>query len=101
MKVDNKTGIIGRLSLALALAALSALSPQGAEAKVNAVELTQKAAENQVRRLIEPVLDKYCRDECKLLSVSASVDIATPEELSPGFDETDSRAPALAASSAK
>lgn len=58
-----------------------------ASGRLNLVELTQKQAENQVRHLIEPLLDRYCRDQCKLLSVNVTVDIAVPEEVAPGFDD--------------
>lgn len=63
------------------------LIPAPALAKLNLVEVTQKQAETQVRRLVEPLLDKFCRDQCKLLSVNTTVDIAVPEEIAPGFDD--------------
>ncbi len=70
--------------------------------KFNSMEITRTTAENQIRNLLEPILVKYCRDECKLLSVTATVDIATPEELAPGFDDlAPSSAISLAASSAR
>src|SRR5689334_3259657 len=62
-----------------------------ADAKINAVEVTQKAAENQIRHLIEPVLDKYCHDSCKLMNVSVSVDISIGDEIAPGFDEVEAK----------
>lgn len=76
----------------LVVAAASAASPR-ALAKVNLVEATQKTTESQIRRLIEPLLEKYCPEQCKLMSVNSVVEIATPDEVAPGFDEVD-RAPA-------
>ncbi len=58
-------------------------------AAVSVYSATQKTAENQIRRLIEPVIEKYCRDQCKLMSVQVSVDVATQEEISPGFEDFD------------
>ncbi|MGK5087287.1 FliG C-terminal domain-containing protein [Bdellovibrionota bacterium FG-2] len=70
--------------------------------KFNAAEITRTTTENQIRNLLEPLLAKYCRDECKLLSVSATVDVAVPEELAPGFDDlTPANTLSLAASSAR
>ncbi len=61
------------------------------QAKVNLIDITKKTAENQVRHLLEPVLDKFCHESCKLMSVSVSVDIAVNEEIAPGFDEVEAR----------
>ncbi len=77
-----------RLLLGLAILMLS--FPASA-AKSNPIETTQKSAESQIRKLIEPVLEKYCNDECKLMSVSTSVDVAVPDSVAPGFDEIDTR----------
>ena len=78
------------------------LSPSTAQAKVNLVEIAQKTAENQIRHLLEPLLDKYCHDECKLMSVTPTVDVAIPDQVAPGFDEIESQSSStLAASSAR
>ena len=53
----------------------------------SAIEGVQRNTEAQVRKLVEPLIDKYCQESCKLLSVTSTVDIATPEEVAPGFDE--------------
>lgn len=58
-----------------------------AYARVNLIEVAQRTGEAQIRHLIEPLLDKYCRDQCKLLSVNVSVDVSVPDEIAPGFDE--------------
>jgi flagellar motor switch protein FliG len=65
-------------------------------------ETVQKSTENQVRRLIDPLLDKYCHDQCKLLSVAVQVDLNVPETTAPGFDEPPPVGPdSLAPTSAK
>lgn len=62
-----------------------------AQAAVNSFELAEKATENQIKNIIEPLLDKYCHDECKLLSVQVTVDEASSEESSPGFHDIQAR----------
>lgn len=52
-----------------------------------ATETVEKTAETRIRRVIEPLLEKYCRDQCKLLSVNVAADVTVPQETSPGFDE--------------
>jgi flagellar motor switch protein FliG len=65
-------------------------------------ETVQKSTENQVRRLVDPLLEKYCHDQCKLLSVSVQVDLNIPETTAPGFDEPPPVGPdSLAPTSAK
>ncbi len=54
-----------------------------------ALENAKRLAEGQLRRLVEPLVEKYGGDDVKIMSVSASVDLATPEELEPGFSESD------------
>src|SRR5689334_2318127 len=75
------------LSLALASTTVSAET----SFKSNSADLVRKTAENQIRNLLEPLLAKYCRDECKLLSVNAMVDLVTADELTPGFDQIDTK----------
>jgi flagellar motor switch protein FliG len=58
-----------------------------ASARVSSVELTQKSAETQIRNILEPLLDKYCHDECKLMNVNVTVDLANSDAISPGFDD--------------
>ena len=66
------------------------------------MEGVQRAAELHVRNLLEPLLDKYCRDQCKLMSVTAQVDLESPDQLAPGFDDIDPRSQVrLMASSAR
>lgn len=78
------------VAIAAALGTLFAALPAHAGPPTHvsaAVQAVQDSAESRIRRVIEPLLDKYCRDQCKLLTVSVSADIAVPEETAPGFDE--------------
>lgn len=67
-------------------------------ASVRTSDIARRDAENQIRSLLEPILEKYCQmdpaglSSCKLMSVQASVDLATPERLAPGFDDIDPEA---------
>lgn len=88
MRASNKNFMIKPIFTAL-LGISCMLSGPQAWAKGNRVEATQKSSEDQVRRLIEPLLDKYCPEQCKLLSVNTTVDVATPDSVAPGFDDVD------------
>lgn len=75
---------------AIPILCLLSFWPNSSWAKMlGAVEIAQKTAENQIRRLLEPLLDKYCHDSCKLMNVSVAVDMARPMEFAPGFDDLD------------
>ena len=101
MKAMTSNPIIHTLLLALGFAAAEPAFARTGSA-VGAVEQAELQAENQVKNLLEPLLDKYCRDQCKLMNVKASVDIAVPDEVSPGFDEVDPKGAArLAPASAR
>jgi flagellar motor switch protein FliG len=63
-------------------------APLAAQA-ATASEATQRTAEQQIRRLVEPLLDKYCPEQCRLLRVTSTVEVKTPEILQPGFEELD------------
>jgi flagellar motor switch protein FliG len=63
-----------------------------ARAALPVVEIAKKTGEAQIRHLIEPVLQKYCQDDCKLLAVNVDVDVATPDEVNPGFDQVNPKA---------
>jgi flagellar motor switch protein FliG len=65
------------------------------------IDQTKRSAEVQIRNLLEPLLDKYCHDQCKLMTVSVNVDLASPDEVAPGFDDVNPRSVTLAPSSAQ
>jgi len=100
MKVE-RAFMKNRPTLLIWFLALTTFLPLSSFAKQDQIDVTKKTAESQVRRMLEPVLEKYCRDECKLLSVAVTVDIAVQEEIEPGFDEFKPAVSSLAPSSAK
>lgn len=57
------------------------------EAKHFPIETIQRENETKIRHLLEPLLDKYCREQCKFMSVHVNLDIAKSDSISPGFDE--------------
>ncbi len=78
------------LGLLLAFPEAQAAPRIGARVTANDVaDSIRRTAETQIRNLIEPLLDKYCREECKLMTVQASVDTTTPDQIAPGFDDVD------------
>ncbi len=78
-----------RNSLLFIIVIQSLLSCQRGLAKLNVSEVIQKTTEQQIRHLLEPILDKYCHEECKLMNVNITVDLTHSETLAPGFDDTD------------
>jgi flagellar motor switch protein FliG len=49
----------------------------------------QQNGEKRVRAIIEPILDRYCADECKLIQVQAQVGLHSAEDVAPGFEDVD------------
>ncbi len=85
-----------KLNLTLILITISALFtlPLSATAASNkqgnsGSDVARRQAEVQVRNLLEPLLDKYCRDECKLMGVNVDIDVDVRNEVAPGFDDID------------
>ncbi|MCC7441348.1 MAG: hypothetical protein IT285_06935 [Bdellovibrionales bacterium] len=76
----------GLAGTALALAALS--QPASGAPGPGSVDRAKREAENQVRSLVEPLLERYCSDHCKVLAVESSVDTLIPDTIAPGFDES-------------
>lgn len=89
------------ISITLALFLVSPLGnlAQAAPSMKTTAEATARQAENQIRTLIEPVLDKYCREDCKLMSVNVDVELDTSNELAPGFDDIDPKSASAVAPS--
>ncbi|MEK6579777.1 MAG: hypothetical protein AABZ55_11165, partial [Bdellovibrionota bacterium] len=57
--------------------------------RVSLSDVTKRTAEVQIKNLLEPLLDKYCHDECKLMAVSPIVDVRFSDEVAPGFDDSE------------
>ncbi|MFL5815498.1 MAG: FliG C-terminal domain-containing protein [Bdellovibrionia bacterium] len=98
MRLSALIVLAGLIGGSLATPSLAATLPGASTVR----ETVQKSTENQIRRLVEPLLDKYCHDQCKLLSVAVQVDLNVPETIAPGFDEPPPVGPdSLAPTSAK
>lgn len=64
------------------------LLPSGALAAEPAhIKRVKQQTETQLRGLVDPLLSKYCSDQCKLLEVQSSVQPFQPDQITPGFDE--------------
>lgn len=102
-----KKSTVSRLATATVLlsgllALLTLGNAQARESTSSAMDSAQHTAESKIHQILDPLLEKYCRDECKLMGVSANVDLLAPDELSPGFDDVDPGSVAqIAASSAR
>ena len=60
----------------------------------------KKRGEQEMRQLVEPILNQYCKDQCKLIHIDTEVDVAVDDEVTPGFEEHTGKA-VLAAASGK
>ncbi|MGE0614420.1 MAG: FliG C-terminal domain-containing protein [Bacteriovoracia bacterium] len=52
-------------------------------------ERVKRASETQVRNIVQPLVSKYCQDQCELLNVEAEVKTDDPAAIAPGFEDTD------------
>lgn len=78
-------------TLLLALSLCLAFVPTSyAKKGVGGPDSVKTEAEKDIRDLLEPLLSKYCSEDCKLMSIAVEVDFATQENLAPGFDDVDS-----------
>ncbi len=66
---------------------LSLLLPQVTWARFKPEEALKKEYQLKVQKIVEPILAKYCPDQCKLLGVTIQVDLAHPDSVQPGFDD--------------
>ncbi|HTL11092.1 MAG TPA: FliG C-terminal domain-containing protein [Bdellovibrionota bacterium] len=93
--------VLACAALAMAAIALATIS-RTASAANSAVDKAKQVAENQVRSLVEPLLEKYCNEHCKILNIEPAVDAVVPDTIAPGFDESiQSKSLDIAASSVK
>ena len=99
MKANNRKKNTSLKSVSIAaLGAILTLSiaslPQEVSAKIkitDQVEVTKRTTAAKIRTLLEPLLDKYCHEECKLMAVTVEADLSVPDEVAPGFDDVDPR----------
>lgn len=60
----------------------------------------KKRGEQQVRQILDPLVNQYCREQCQVIHVDVEIDLAVDELTAPGFEEGGGRAN-LAPASAK
>ena len=65
----------------------------------NTIEV-KKRGEQQVRTVLDPLVNQYCREQCQIIHVDTEVDLAVDEMTAPGFEEGSGKA-TLAPASAK
>jgi flagellar motor switch protein FliG len=47
----------------------------------------KKRGEQQVRQVLEPLVNQYCREQCQIIHVDTEVDLAVDDLTAPGFEE--------------
>ncbi len=47
----------------------------------------KKRGEQQVRQVLEPLVNQYCREQCQIIHVETEVDLAVDDLTAPGFEE--------------
>jgi flagellar motor switch protein FliG len=52
----------------------------------------KKQGEQEIRKIVEPVLNQYCHDQCKIIHVESEVDLAIADETTPGFEDSPGKA---------
>jgi flagellar motor switch protein FliG len=59
---------------------------QNAGAAPSTLEV-KKRGEDEIKHVVEPILEKYCKDQCRVIHVETEVDLAVDDLVTPGFDE--------------
>ena len=62
------------------------LSVESVNAAPSTLEV-KKHGEDEIRHVVEPILEKYCRDQCKIIHVESEVDLAVDDLVTPGFED--------------
>jgi hypothetical protein len=55
--------------------------------RLTPVDQAKHQASLKVSEVINPLLAKYCNEQCKVLGVDVELDLLIPHEIAPGFDE--------------
>ena len=78
-----------------ALILLSAMTPKSSAFQTGTGDFVRKTAEAQIHNLLDPMLEKYCHIDstglsaCKVMSVDVNIDLESPDEVAPGFEDVD------------
>ena len=60
----------------------------------------KKRGEQEIRKVVEPVLSQYCHEQCQIIHIDTEVDVAIDDLTTPGFEDTGGKA-SLAPASGK
>lgn len=60
----------------------------------------KKKGESDIRKVVEPVLNQYCHEQCQIIHVETEVDLAVDDLTTPGFEDGGGKA-SLAPASGK
>jgi flagellar motor switch protein FliG len=52
----------------------------------------KKHGEESIRKIVEPVLNQYCHEQCQIIHIDTEVDLAVDDLTTPGFEETSGKA---------
>ena len=47
----------------------------------------KKQGEHDIKQVIEPIAEKYCRDQCRIVHIETEVDLAVDDLTTPGFED--------------
>jgi flagellar motor switch protein FliG len=59
---------------------------QSALAAPSTIEV-KKSGESQIKQVVEPIVEKYCHDQCRIVHVETEVDLAVDDLTTPGFED--------------
>ena len=60
----------------------------------------KKQAEIEMRRVVEPIIEQYCHEQCRIIHIESEVDVAIDDLTTPGFEDGGGKV-SLAAASGK
>ena len=61
----------------------------------------KKRGEQEIRHVVEPVIEQYCHDQCRIIHVETEVDLAIDDLTTPGFEDQGGGRASLAPASGK
>ena len=47
----------------------------------------KKRGEQEIRHVVEPIIDQYCHDQCRIIHIESEVDLAVDDLTTPGFED--------------
>lgn len=56
---------------------------------ITPIEKAKRETIQEIQSVIEPLFDKYCGDQCKVLSIQPDIQLSVEDEIAPGFDQVE------------